>query len=73
MTQQQHHAEVMAQLQRREVLQQLFEAGELDDEYAEYIINHSHGDRIICNGDTLIAAMEDGYLAESFIDHLEKQ
>lgn len=73
MSQQQHHAEVMAQLQRREVLQQMFEAGELDGEYAEYIINHSHGDRLICNGDSLIAAMEDGYLADSFIYHLENQ
>jgi hypothetical protein len=29
MSQQQHHAEVMAQLQRREVLQQLFESKEI--------------------------------------------
>jgi len=42
------------------------EAGELDYEYAEYIEEHCHGDRIICNGDTLIRAMEDGYLWEDF-------
>ena len=43
-----------------------FEAGDLDDEYAEYLMQHAVGDRIICNGDTLISAMEDGYLAEQF-------
>jgi hypothetical protein len=46
---------------------------ELDDlmyssEYAEYIMEHSGGDRIICNGDTLTAAMEDGYLFNEFLD-----
>lgn len=44
----------------------LFDNGELDDEYAEYIIEHSRGDRLICNGDTLVDAMEDFYLAASF-------
>ena len=44
------------------------ENGELDDEYSEYIMEHCHGDRIICNGDTLICAMEDGYLFEDFKD-----
>lgn len=71
MTQQQHHAEVMSQLEKREHLEQLFEAGDLDDEYAEYIMQHSAGDLLICNGDMLIAAMEDGYLADKFIDFME--
>jgi hypothetical protein len=41
---------------------------ELDDEYAEYIIERCGGDRIICNDHTLIKAIEDGYLFESFKD-----
>jgi hypothetical protein len=43
-----------------------FEIGDLDDEYAAYIMEHAIGDRIICNGHTLLAAMEDGYLSEEF-------
>lgn len=39
---------------------------ELEDRYAEYIMEHSCGDRLICNGDTLIKAMEDGYLFDDF-------
>lgn len=46
-----------------------FDNWELDEEYAEYIMEHSCGDRIICNGDTLTAAMEDLYLYDSFKDH----
>lgn len=38
-------------------------------EYAEYIMEHSKGDRIICNGDTLTQAMEDGYLFKEFSEH----
>lgn len=73
MTQQQHHAEVMSQLEKREHLEQLFEAGDLDDEYAEYIIGNSGGDRLICNGDSLIRAMEDGYLSDKFLDYMESK
>lgn len=47
-----------------------FDHGVLDDEYAEYIMEHSAGDRIICNGDTLLAAIEDLYLFSSFKDSL---
>lgn len=47
-----------------------FDNLELDDQYSEYIMEHCHGDRIICNGDTLIRAMEDGYLFEAFRDSL---
>ena len=35
--------------------------------YAEYIMEHSAGDRIICNGDTLLDAMEDGYLFDDYL------
>lgn len=38
------------------------------DEYAEYIMHHSDGGRVICNGDTLLDAMEDGYLFEQFLE-----
>lgn len=47
-----------------------FDNLELEDQYAEYIMENCHGDRIICNGDTLITAMEDAYLFESFRDSL---
>jgi len=47
-----------------------FDNYELDDAYAEYIMERCGGDRVICNGDTLIAAMEDGYLFDSFKDSL---
>lgn len=37
------------------------------NDYADFIMNHYMGDRIICNGDTLLDAMEDGYLFEDFL------
>jgi len=40
----------------------------MDTEYAEYIM--SHGDRIICNGDMLVLAMEDNYMLEEFAETL---
>lgn len=45
-----------------------FETGNLDDEYAEYIMDKAQGQRMICNGHTLLAAMEDGYLYDDFKD-----
>ena len=39
-----------------------------DSEYAEYIMDNCHGERIICNGDTLIQAQEDFFLWEEFLD-----
>ena len=36
-------------------------------EYGEYIMNNCHGERVIGNGDALIAAMEDYYLWEEFL------
>lgn len=47
-----------------------FDADLLMDEYCEYIMEHSAGDRIICNGDTLLEAAEDLYLFESFKDSM---
>lgn len=40
------------------------------EEYAEYIMDNCGGDRVICNGDTLLAAQEDGYLFEEFLESL---
>ena len=37
-------------------------------EYAEYIMDNAVGQRIICNGDTLIKAQEDFFLWEEFFD-----
>lgn len=45
-----------------------FDEGMLDEEYAEYIMEH--GDRPIGNGDMLICAMEDMYMADSFKDYM---
>ena len=36
------------------------------DEYANFIMDNA-SDRVICNGDTLLGAMEDGYLFEEFL------
>ena len=47
-----------------------FDGGMLDEEYAEYIMEHSAGDRMICNGDTLLDAMEDFYLLDGFKDNM---
>ena len=45
--------------------------GDYDSEYAEYIMEHADGsERIICNGDTLIKAMEDGYLYDDFVEYM---
>jgi hypothetical protein len=33
-------------------------------------MEHGAGDRLICNGDTLLEAQEDGYLWESFLDSM---
>lgn len=51
-------------------LEDRYDAGELDDQYADYIMANCAGDRVICNGDTLTAAMEDQYLLDSFLESL---
>lgn len=54
----------------RETVVASIEAGDFDDKYANYIMENCGGDRIICNGDTLIEAMEDGYLMDEFVESL---
>lgn len=44
--------------------------GDYDDKYAEYIMDNACGDRVICDGDMLIVAMEEGYLKTEFINSL---
>lgn len=36
-------------------------------EYAEYIMRNCGNDRLICNGDMLLEAMEDEYLFKDFV------
>ena len=48
-----------------------FYDGEFDTEYAEFIMEHCTVDRLICNGDTLLDAMESYYLANEFLDYIE--
>ena len=48
-------------------------SSELDElayssEYAEFIMDNAAGERIICNGDTLIRAQEDFFLWENFLE-----
>ena len=50
-----------------------FEKADLFDVYMEYIMENCRGDRMICNGDMLIEAAEEGYLYEAFRDHWIKK
>lgn len=50
--------------------EKLFDDGVLDDDYSNYIMENCHGERVICNGDTLIQAIEDFYLYESFKQYI---
>ncbi len=46
---------------------------ELQDKHMEYIMENCHGERVICNGDMLIEACEDGYLYEAFRENYIKE
>ena len=39
--------------------------------YAEFIMENSKGDRVICNGHMLLDAQEHGYLFDEFLISLE--
>ena len=62
----------MTQEMTDEEFETQMDSGALADAYAEYIMAKSGGERIICNGETLIRAMEDGYLMDSFKDSVVK-
>ena len=48
-----------------------FDKGELDEQYAMYLMAHAGGgERIISNGNTLILAMEDHYMLDDFKDSM---
>ena len=48
-----------------------FDAGLLDDEYMEYIKENADPfERIIHNGDSLLAAFEDQYLFDEFRNYI---
>jgi len=47
-----------------------FDDGKFDTEYSDYIMANCGGDRLICNGDMLIDAIEDGYLYDDFRDYM---
>ncbi len=56
-------------MNRKEISTAVFNC-EYDEQYAEYIMDHSRGERVICNGATLLEAMEAGYMVDEFIDYL---
>lgn len=41
-------------------------------EYANYIMDNCAGERVICNGDMLLEAQEDGYLLKEFLASIGK-
>jgi hypothetical protein len=41
------------------------------DAYAEFLMTQSAGERLICNGDTLLDCMESGYLFKEFLASIE--
>lgn len=57
-------------MSRRVITQNEAEDLSYSEEYAEYVMEHSAGDRIIGNGDALLAAMEDCYLWDDFLDSM---
>lgn len=60
----------MPKFKNIEEFEEAFEDMMLDEEYSDFIIEHSGGDRLICNGDTLVKAMEDLYLYDEFQDFM---
>lgn len=46
-----------------------FDKVDLFEEYMEDLMENCHGERVICNGDMLIEAAEEGYLYEEFREH----
>jgi hypothetical protein len=72
MNAQQYQAEVMDELKQRMIIENEAENGKYDDEYAEFVMAYKDVNNPIFNGDMLIAAMENGYLWNDFIDYLVK-
>lgn len=54
-----------------EEFETLYEDSELDTAYAMFIMTHADpSERMICNGDHLVEAMEDEFLFEEFKESL---
>ena len=54
---------------RDDNMQQMAEQDdEMQQRYAEYIMKNSDGSRPICNGDSLLGAMESLYLWDDFLE-----
>ncbi len=45
-----------------------FEQVDLYDDYMDYIMEHSKGERVIANGEDLLSAFEERYLYEEYRD-----
>ena len=48
----------------------MYGQGKLDSEYSQYIMNNCKGERLICNGDMLVDAIESQYLYNEFIESM---
>ena len=53
---------------KREELAEKFD--QYCDEYAAYLMDHVTDEAVICNGDTLLLAQEDGILYDEFLNSL---
>jgi hypothetical protein len=63
-----YHIQEMIMNDPREELKKQF--NEYCPEYSEYLMANVTTEAVICNGDTLIKAMENGILYEEFIDSM---
>lgn len=54
----------------KEEFEEQADSYEMEEAYAEYIMENCHGERAIGNGHSLIRAIEDGYLWESFVESM---
>lgn len=89
MNQQQFQAEVMDELResmenaqacvqmnkdmRRAHIEYEVSEGDHDAEYADFIMQRSAGEVLVCNGDDLIRVMESGRYFDSFCDYMESK
>jgi len=53
-----------------EEAERAFDAGLLEDEYAEYLMVDCAGDLVVCNGDMLLEAMESHMFLDGFLNSL---
>ena len=63
----------MEKLMNDDQFEEAMDNGDLDEQYAEFIMENSRGDRIISNGNSLVIAIENGYMYEQFRDFMTKE